>query len=409
MSNRRALLPIFLIVLVDVFGLTMVIPLQAPYAEHFEASPLQCTLLVTVYAFFQLISGPLLGRISDRVGRKPLLAASQAGSLIGFLVMASAQTLPLVYLARMIDGATAGNLSLAQAYISDNTAPEDRAKSFAVIGIAFGTGFFLGPAVTGLLVKHHGLRAPIYAAALFSLCSMLCTLAFLPHQKPAPRPEGAEAGPGGKRLSILSWGAYVQYFRRPVLSGLLWQFFIYVFAFFLFTSGFSLFAERVFSWHGRAFDAADISYVFAYAGFLGIVLQGGLIGRLVKRFGESNLIFTGSVALVLAYLGLGAIHTVPLLLMVATVKSYGDGVMRPTLTSLITQNADRSEQGVVLGLNQSLSSVSQIASSLLSGVLIESGLLSGWAWTAAGVALVGVALCKWGSNRAHAVVAQPAA
>jgi MFS transporter, DHA1 family, tetracycline resistance protein len=114
------------------------------------------------------------------------------------------------------------------------------------------------------------------------------------------------------------------------------------------------------------------------------------------------------VALVFAYLGLGAIHTVPLLLLVATVKSYGDGVMRPTLTSLITQHADRSEQGVVLGLNQSLSSVSQIASSLLAGVLIESNLLAGWAWTAAAVALIGLVLCKWGSGRAQLPVAQPA-
>src|SRR5215475_13924517 len=122
------LLPIFLIVLVDIFAFTLVIPLLAIYAEHFGATPLEATLLVSIYAVCQLISGPLLGSISDRIGRKPMLILSQIGSCIGFLVMAWANTLWMVYLARVIDGSTAGNLSLAQAYISDNTAPENRAK-----------------------------------------------------------------------------------------------------------------------------------------------------------------------------------------------------------------------------------------------------------------------------------------
>src|ERR1700675_3390768 len=131
------LLPIFLIVLVDVFALTLVIPLLAIYAEQFGATPLQATLLVTIFAVCQLVSGPLLGRISDRVGRKPMLLVSQAGTFAGLLVMAGAHSLWVLYLARVIDGATAGNLSLAQAYIADNTAPENRARSFALIGIAF--------------------------------------------------------------------------------------------------------------------------------------------------------------------------------------------------------------------------------------------------------------------------------
>ncbi len=125
------LLPIFLVVLVDVFALTLVIPLLAIYAEHFGASALEATLLVSTFAVCQLVSGPLLGRASDRVGRKPMLLVSQLGTFVGLLVMASARSLWMLYLARVIDGATAGNLSLAQAYIADNTAPEDRARSFA--------------------------------------------------------------------------------------------------------------------------------------------------------------------------------------------------------------------------------------------------------------------------------------
>ena len=123
------LLPIFLIVLVDVFALTLVIPLLAIYAERFGASPLQATLLVSVFAACQLISGPILGRTSDRIGRKPMLLVSQVGTLLGLLVMATAGSLGMVFVGRIIDGCTAGNLSLAQAYIADNTAPEHRARS----------------------------------------------------------------------------------------------------------------------------------------------------------------------------------------------------------------------------------------------------------------------------------------
>ena len=401
-SGRRALLPIFLLVLVDVFGLTLVIPLLAIYAEQFKASPLQATLLVTTYALFQLVSGPLLGRASDHVGRKPLLLLSQVGTLIGFLVMANAQSLWMLYLARVIDGATAGNLSLAQAYIADNTPPEKRAKSFALIGIAFGVGFFIGPWVTGVLSAHYGLRAPIFLAACMSALSILCTLFLLPHQKPAAKADGAP-GPGGKRLGLLQWGAYGQYLSRPVLGGLLFQFLAYMFCFALFTSGFALFAERSFTWNAKPFGPREIGYLFAYSGFLGIILQGGLIGRLVKRFGEPALVMTGFVALSFAYVGLGLVHGIPPLMAVTTVAAYGNGVLRPSLTSLISRSADRSEQGVVLGLNQSLASAAQIGAPVLAGTLIGAGQLFIWEALAAAAAGVGLLLWRWGSARVNAV------
>src|SRR5581483_2026997 len=198
-SPLPMLLPIFLVVLVDVFAFTLVFPLLAIYAEHFGATPLEATLLVSVFAVCQLVSGPLLGRVSDRVGRKPMLLVGQAGTFVGLLVMGGARSLWMLYLARVIDGATAGNLSLAQAYIADNTAPENRSRAFALIGIAFGLGFFLGPSVTGYLVKY-GLRAPIWAAAGLSLASFLCTTVVLPNQ--APRRAAAGAMPGGERLAI---------------------------------------------------------------------------------------------------------------------------------------------------------------------------------------------------------------
>lgn len=396
------LLPIFLIVLVDVFAFSLVMPLLAIYAEHFGATPFEATLLVSIFAVCQLVSGPLLGRVSDRVGRKPMLVVSQIGTFIGLLVMASAGSLWVLYVARVIDGATAGNLSLAQAYISDNTAPENRARSFGLIGIAFGLGFFLGPSVTGYLAQF-GLRTPIYAAAGLSFASILCTALLLPHQQPSGAPVAST--PGGQRLALLDWGAYVPYFSRPVLAGLLAQMFLFGFSFTTFTSGFALFAERTFRWNGHPFTPREIGYLFAYAGFLGIILQGGLIGRLVKRFGEPTLVAAGFGAMSLAYLWLGLIHDIGPLIGVATLAAFGQGVLRPTLTSLITQNADRHEQGLVLGLTLSLMSIAQIAAPPLGGMLISVGLLPEWAYVAACAAGLGLLATRWGSARAHAVVA----
>src|SRR5713226_1770672 len=169
--RQSPLVPIFLIVCVDVLGLTLMLPLLPFYAEHLGASPTAVGLLVSTYAVCQLVAGPMLGRMSDRVGRRPLLLVSQIGTLIGFLILAFANSLWLVFLSRVIDGLTAGNLSLAQAYISDVTKPEERAKSFALIGIAFGLGFLVGPGISGFLSTFNP-KYPIFAAAGLSLTSI---------------------------------------------------------------------------------------------------------------------------------------------------------------------------------------------------------------------------------------------
>src|SRR5262245_19243568 len=164
LMKKSPLLSIFLIVLVDVLGLTIILPLLPFYAESLGATPISVGMLVSAYAICQLIAGPPLGALSDRVGRRPVLLVSQIGTFIGFLILASAQTLWVVFLARIIDGLTAGNLTVAQAYISDVATPQNRARSFGLIGISFGLGFLVGPAIAGLLARF-GNQAPILAAA----------------------------------------------------------------------------------------------------------------------------------------------------------------------------------------------------------------------------------------------------
>jgi MFS transporter, DHA1 family, tetracycline resistance protein len=386
---RSPLLAIFLVVVVDILGLTIMLPLLPFYAEHFGASPTVVGLLVSTYAVCQLVAGPVLGQLSDHLGRKPVLTASQIGTFVGFLVLAYAPNLFFVFLARIIDGLTAGNLSIAQAYIADVTAPKDRARAFAVIGIAFGIGFLIGPGASGWLTSHFGYHVPILCAAALSLLSILGTTFLLPAvpvlaegARPAVAGQELEApvAPGGKRLRILDWGAYLQYFRRPALGGLLLEFFLFTFAFATFTSGFALFAERRFSWHGAAFGPKEVGYVFMYSGFLGILVQGSMRqGVLVRRLGELRLVTLGFMAGALGYALLGLSFAIPSLLLAATLASFGNGVLRPALTSLITQQVSRSEQGVVLGLNQSLLSIAQIAGPAIAGALIDRGHLTPWA------------------------------
>lgn len=375
------LIPIFLIVLADILGLTIILPLLPFYAEKLGASPTAVGLLVSVFAFCQLLSGPFLGRWSDRTGRKPLLLLSQVGTLVSRLLLASAGSLWVVYLARIIDGLTAGNLVLAQAYIADVTEPQHRTRAFGLIGISFGIGFLLGPAISGALAGY-GLAVPILASAGLSAVSIVATAVLLPGTRPV-------AGGDGRRLSLLAWGEYVGFFRRPGLGRLLFQYFCFVMAFAGFVGGLALFLERRLTWEGRPFHAREVSFVFAYAGLLGIAVQSGL-GRLVRRFGEPWLVGAGFVAMALGYGLLAGTYVLPMLLVAGALASFGNGVLRPSLTTLITHAVARNEQGVVLGLNTSLQSVAQIVAPAVAGLLIDHQLLSTWALFCAGCAVVGL-------------------
>jgi multidrug resistance protein len=369
-------------VAVDVLGLTLMIPLLPFYAESLGASPAQVGWLIGIYAACQLVSGPLLGRLSDRIGRKPLLLVSQAGTCVGFIVTAYAPSLWVLFLARAIDGATAGNLSLAQAYISDISRPEERTRSFGIIGIAFALGFLIGPAISGFLAQYD-YRYPIFGAAALSAASIATTWILLPSVRPGTEARG--------RMSLFDWASYAAYFRQPLLSSRLWQFFLFSLGFALFTSGMPLFVERRLTWNGMPFGPEQVGYTWALAGFCGIFWQGPALGRLAKRFGENVLSRAGFAGYVGGYSILAFTQSIASLGAATVVMSVGS-LVRPALTTLITQAAGREEQGAVLGLTQSLTSVSMIIGPLASGYLIEHGLLTTWGLTAAGISVLGLLL-----------------
>ena len=383
---KSALLPIFLIVLVDVLGFTIVIPLLAFYAEEFGATPLVATLLVSVYAVCSLLSTPIIGRLSDQYGRKPLLMISQFGTCAGFVMLALSNSLWMVFVGRILDGFTAGNLSIAQAYISDHTAPENRAKAFGVIGIAFGIGFMFGPGLGGWLGNAYGHYMPFVVAACLSALSIICTATLLSSEKP-PQDAVQADGPRGRRPSAFDWRIYAEFFGRPALRALYIQFFLFSFAFSLFFSGFALFAKHnpQFQW-----GSDEVGYLFTYSGFLGIIMQGGLLGRMVKKYGEFKMTLFGFVASTVAYSLVGFAETVVMLIVASTVSAFGHGVLRPVLTARLTQAVGRHEQGVVLGISGSLGSVAMATAPPTGGAMLDDAHLLAWALIPAGVSVIGL-------------------
>ena len=385
--NCSPIVPIFLIVLVDILGLTMLMPLLPFYARTFGATAEQVGALLSVYALFSLISGPPLGSLSDRFGRKPVLLASQCGTFLGLLLMASAGSLWVVFLARIIDGATAGNITVAQAYIADVSKPSERAKSFGLIGIAFGIGFLIGPASTAFVASHFGDRTAVLVAAGFSFTSLLTTLFMLPANPPRPAPEpGEPAPPVTTRTSPFDFRVYAEFFRRPGIGPLLWQFFAFQLCFGMFFGGFALYAERRFG-----LDTSGVSYSMTYVGLLGIVVQGFLLQRLIKALGESRLMVIGFLAAISSQTILALAWSVPAMYAGMTALAF-TGFLRPIISSLVSRRTSPLEQGAVMGLTQSLSAISQILGPLLSGFLIGRDWLVAWGLTAAAIAAVGLAL-----------------
>jgi MFS transporter, DHA1 family, tetracycline resistance protein len=361
--KKRALLPIFVVVFVDLLGFSIILPLLPYYAKSFAASPQLIGFLVATYSLCQFIAAPILGQLSDRYGRRPLMFYSQVGSFAGFILLGFAMHLPLpivwLFLARVIDGFSGGNITIAQAYVSDVTAPEERAKSFGmIIGVSFGLGFLMGPALGGFL-SRFGYDVPAYVAACFSFISMMMTYFLLPetqHQRDDER-----------RFGLKSYTRIFEYIKEASLRKLLFIFFFFTLPFALYVSMFALYAD-----YQLHFTAEQAGYFLATVGLLGIVWQGGVVGPLVKRLGERRALLTGLISSVIGLYGLLLVDVWWKLLIVAFFFSFGTGVTRPSLTSLITQFAPPNRRGGVLGVTSSIESFTRILAPLMGGWIIGS-------------------------------------
>lgn len=357
-AGRSPLAVIFLTVFIDLIGFGIVIPVLPLYAEHFGATPLQIGCLLAIYSVMQALCAPLLGRISDRVGRRPVLFVSLLGSAAGFALMGAAWSLPILFLARAIDGITGGNISTAQAYIADVTKPEERAKGMGLIGAAFGLGFIFGPAIGGVL-SHVSLAAPFYFAAGLALVNALGALIMLPESLPKERRGTHHAIEGG----VLE---LVRHRPSPALARVMLTYFLATIAFSLLTATYPLF-----TWRKFGFSAAQNGYIFAGLGLVAAAIQGGAIGMLVKRFAERRLVVAGAMCLGLSLLALPFSATTGWLVIITAGVALGHGLLAAPLNGLASKEAGGGSQGQVLGLMQSAASVGRIFGPVLGGALLQ--------------------------------------
>jgi DHA1 family tetracycline resistance protein-like MFS transporter len=387
MLRSRPLLAIFFIVFVDILAFTLVLPYLPFYAEHFGATPTQVGLILTSFSFCQFLAGPVLGRMSDRMGRKPVLILSQIGTCLGFIILALSNSLWMVYLARIMDGITAGNITVAQAAISDITKPQERAKAFSLIGVSFGLGFFVGPAISAVL-SHFGPQAPAWGAAFLSFLSILSTLAFF-HDSQSVQDEKPPFRIGPSDLAhAFDFKPLLNYLREAEVRPLLLQFFFFNLSFSAHISCFALFAERRLTWNGVPFGPKEVGYLYAYLGLLGIGVRSWVISALINKFGERGTSRIGFVAQGIGFATYAFVNSVPMALFASTLSSIGSGLIRPSVSALMSHAVGPKEQGSIFGVGQSLASMASIFAPIIAGLLIGHVSLEAWAWFAGGTMLM---------------------
>lgn len=358
MFKDKRLIPIFIVVFVDILGFSIILPLLPYYAGHFGASPQTIGYLVASYSLCQFLASPFLGSWSDRYGRRPILLYSQIGSCLGFILFGIASHLPNVllwlFIGRIIDGLSGGNLTVAQAYISDITPPEQRARNFGmIIGVSFGLGFLIGPMFGGFL-SRYGYDVPAFAAAGLSFLSIMATTFLLP-ETPHQRDESRATG-------IAAYKRVFDYLGIAELQRLLAVFFFMSLPFALYVSMFGLFAD-----HQLHLTAEQAGYFLGFVGFLGIIWQGAVIGPLVKRIGDYKAMLVGLAASAIGLYYLALVDVWWKLPVVAFFFSFGHGLGRPSLTSLITQESPPQRRGGVLGATSSLESLARIIAPVMGG------------------------------------------
>jgi DHA1 family tetracycline resistance protein-like MFS transporter len=336
----RPLFIIFLTIFVNLVGFGIIIPLLPFYAETFGASPLIIGLLFAVFSLCQLVAAPALGDLSDRYGRRPVLIFSLAGTVVSFVMLAVAHSVAMLFAARIIDGLSGGNISTARAYVADITAPKDRSRAYGIIGAAFGLGFILGPALSGILSKVS-YTAPIWAAAAITLVATAMAWLWLPetvHQ--------ARAGTGNPFRYL------PELMTRPVARRVLLIDFVYWGAFAVFQTTFALFGARRFG-----FDVAETGYFFAAFGVLGAIVQGVCIQPIVHRLGDAPTFRVGLAFSAIGLVSAAMAHSVAMLAIAFVPIVPGMGFGHPTMSSLVSLVDRGDEQGRVQGAASAVESL----------------------------------------------------
>lgn len=379
------------IVLIDLLGFSIVMPLLAPFAKQYGFSGGQIGLLFAAYPMCQLVAGPILGRLSDRYGRRPVLIVSQAGTALSFLILGLSSNFTVMLLGRMLDGASGGNILVAQAYVADVTKPENRARGMGLIGMAFGLGFVLGPLLGGLLLElpkllglhidpNLVLRIPFLVAAAFSTLAWILVYTRLPESLPQDSQTRQAA-------RVVTWRGVVDTVTLPGVGRLVVLGALVVLAFAALEGTFSLFLRERFHWEARG-----AAFGFSYLGLVSALVQGGLIRRLVPKYGEPRLIVIGVATVGLGFVALALAQGIPALLGATLVVGVGQGLASPTISGLLSRVTPHQEQGAVFGVLSSAQTLARMANYVVANLMLARSGPAAPFWEAAAISAVALLL-----------------
>lgn len=378
MKPKSGLFLVFLIVVIDLMGFGIVLPLLPFYAARFNATPLMIGLLYSVYSLAQLVFSPYWGALSDRIGRRPIMLLSTFGASLAYILFAFSDTLWLLLASRLLAGIMGGNISTAQAYVADVTTHEERSKGMGLIGAAFGIGFTVGPALAGILT-HEPFRGilglPVYAlpgffAAALSFISFILVWLKLPETVSARKfasPDEDRINASGGVFSTIFWKKlFLEQAEKPVLAAL------FLCVFLLSISQSSLYSAFPLFYSGTlGLSAEKVGFQFAYMGIIAVLIQGIFIRALTKRFGETRLFLIGTLVMGAGYFLAGAARSEQILLCALTLMAVGGSLNGPTLTSLVSKNAPEHRLGTVLGGSQGLSAMGRVIGPVWGGALFS--------------------------------------
>jgi MFS transporter, DHA1 family, tetracycline resistance protein len=360
----RKLLPILAITFVDIIGFSMLIPVLPYFVTHFGASPFIVGVLFATFSACGLIAAPIWGNLSDRLGRKTVLIISQIGATISWGMMAFAPNITVVFIARILEGASGGNISITQAYVADVVEPKDRGRAFGLIGAMFGAGMVFGPAGGGLLFTRFGFAAPFLAAAALQFITVLMTVFLLPESREKPAEED--------RVKLRD---VFECLTRPGLSSIMYQKLGLALALYGWFSVIALYLAGQLK-----FTLADTDYFFSGFAAFNVLCNAVIVGKVSERFGDRTMSNIGLVCLVASFCAVPFVHSVYTLAPLMLGFAFGLSLANTGITALISNKASDREQGTVLGVSSSLDSLSGTISPPIS-----TGLLSHYGSRVAGV------------------------
>lgn len=380
MKWRKEYIVVLIIQITEVLGFSLVLPFLPLYAQSMGATPFLVGMIPASFSLLQFLSAPIMGKLSDRYGRKPLLILSQLSTFISFVVLAFANSIEMIFLSRAIDGLLGSNMTIAQAYLSDISSKKDRSKVFAISGIAFSVGFLIGPAAGGYLAKFS-YSLPAFISAGISLMTIFLTMALL-KETVKDRKEFEF-----KWKEILDLKSFLKYFSDENKKNRLWEFFAFVLTHAIWTNQMSLYVNMKFGW-----GTDIVGYGLAYVGLINVIIRGVFFAKIIDKFGEAKMKMVGMWSCLISFVSLAFTTQGWMLFPVFTFFAFGGSFVRPTLTGEISKNSNEKEQGSIMGVLGSLQSLSQIMGPLVGGYVLTNFAPSLMGWVPALVMLWSIRL-----------------